>query len=143
MATIKGRSGYIYSDILVSVPLGYTGGGVAGIVGGTTPYTLAVRERNKKMIRPRQDTTDGPYSTGVGGPIAMQVKFVGYFKGEFSPPSSFQNEYLYIEASVCLGFIGVILVEDFTEVGVIDGALHFEISGTSDGPFVNNDIAGA
>lgn len=144
MSDNLGRSGYIYSTVTVVSNFTYTGDGINGVgVGTGQTFIFAVRERDKELVRPRQDTTDGPYGTGVSGPISHRIKLVGYFKGQNLPHSSFQNAYLYIDAKVCLDFIGVILVESFHEVGVIDGALHFEISGTSDGTYLNTDIVGA
>lgn len=150
MANAKGRPGYTYANVSLKTNFLYSGGGVAGMgalgsggSGTTFDGTFAVRERNKELIRPRQDTTDSAYQTGVGGPIGLRIKLMGYFKGQNLPDSSFQNEFIYVNAQVCLGFIGIILVERFVEVGVIDNAIHYELEGTTDGPFTNTDIAGA
>lgn len=142
MANAKGRSGYTNSTIEFAVLSAYAGGGVAGATLRQT-FLFAVRERNKELVRPRQDTTDSPYGTGVGGPVVEKVKFMGYFKGEGIPDASWQEEFIYVNALVCLDFEGIILVERFAEVGVIDGAIHYEIEGTTDSIFTNTNIVGA
>lgn len=143
MANAKGRSGYTFSTVLLRPITVYQGGGVVGIQDVGQTFIFAVRERHKELRRPRQDTTDSAFMTGVGGPIGENIRIMGYFKGEGIPDDTWQGEFLYVEAQVCLGFVGVILVERFTEVGVIDGAINYEIEGMSDSIFTNANIVGA
>lgn len=143
MANNLGRSGYTYATIEIQTGFSYSGGGIAGMGAPTGTFLFNVRERNKEVIRDRQDTTDSAYKTGVPGPVGLQFKIMGYFKGEFVPDSSWQGEYIYVDASVCLRFVGIVLVERFREVGVIDGAIHYEIEGMTDNVFANQNIAGA
>lgn len=142
MANAKGRPGFTNSTITFRTLSSYAGGGIVGMVPDQT-FQFVVRERNKELARDRQDTTDSAYKTGVGGPIGMNLKFMGYFKGVFLPSQRWQDEFVYVDALVCLEFIGIMLVERFREVGVVDGAIHYEIEGSSDSIFTNTDIANA
>lgn len=131
----QGQAGYVQSTITITTGGAYTGDGINGWVGGTA-YSFRVAERNFKVERPRQTTTDGPYDEGVGGPIKASVRIKGYFKGDI-PNSTFQNEFIKIVANTVFDFAGVILVESFDCVGVIDQAVTYEITGTTDGTFTN------
>lgn len=131
----QGQAGYVDSLINVITGGAYTGDGINGWLGGTT-YSFRVTDRNPELDRPRQVTTDGPYKEGVGGPVSMKIRLKGYFKGTI-PDSSFQNEYIRIQATTIFDFDGVILVERFAATGQTDEAVTFEITGETDGTFTN------
>lgn len=133
---VKGLPGYTYSTIVLTVsPASYLGDGVNGWNGGTQ-YSFNVRERDLEVLRARQDTTDGPYSEGVGGPVGRRVSISGYFKGSLIPPlAGGTTEFVRITARVGFLFDGVIMVESFKESGVIDNSLQWTLSGTTDGTF--------
>lgn len=130
-----GEAGYVNSTISITTGGSYTGDGINSWAGGDA-FTFRVAERHIEPDRPRQTTTDGPYDEGVGGPVKANVRLRGYFKGTI-PDSTFQDEYVLINAITAFTFMGVVLVEKFRCIGVIDQAVQWELEGSTDGTFIN------
>lgn len=133
---IKAEASYVNSDIALVTGGTYLGDGLNGWAGGTT-YVFNVVERNPELDRPRGDATDGPYKEGRGQSVSIKLRLKGYFKGSLIPPSTIQNEFVRIQATTIFNFDGVIMVERFAPSGVIGQNVIWELTGETDGTFIN------
>ena len=130
---VKGYPGYTNSIITITTGGVYLGDGINGWAGGTS-YVFAVTDREIDLERKRENTTDSGYQEGVGSSPGKNVRFKGFFKGAV-PPSTLQNEFVLVAATVSFPFVGVVMVERFKQIGIVGNALQWELSGMTDGTF--------
>jgi hypothetical protein len=129
-----GYPSYTNATIAITTGGSYLGDGINGWSGGAT-YSFTVRERRLTLNRPKEETTDANYASGVGGPVFVHCEFVGYFKTGTIPPSSVTQQFVYVTAAIGQTFSGVLLVTTFEQTGVIGQSLGYRLIGDSDGTF--------
>lgn len=134
----RGMSSYTNSTITITTGGAYTGDGINGWTGGTA-YAFAVKGRRTPLNRPREDTTDTGYGSGVGGPLTFRVELEGFFKSNTGatpvtiPPLTITNEFVHVAITIGFLLTAVVMVETFEPSGVIGTALSYRFVGVTDG----------
>lgn len=132
---MRGQSGYVDSEVTITVDSPYSGAGVAGLnplVG--LPYKFKTKIRESEFVRGRQDTTGEAYRSSVTSEVSRRISLVMYYKGRDYPPDFELYEYVYLEMT--FGKFSrqcVVHVESFRNTGDVERALEYTMSGETDG----------